>query len=265
MCGGFRFIAGLIGGFILLANSAAATQTTATQPRDRETLRIAAHSFPPWIIAEGTAPLRGIDVLIVEQLAQELGLKVEILRCPFARCLKMLEDGAVDLMTGLFRSPEREAFLHFVEPGYLRDPPKVFYLRQKQPLAISQYQDLRGLTIGVIRDSAYFEKFDADTELAKLPLVTDTQLIDMLLKGRIDTFIGTESTVDHLLMQQGKSALFRKAKFQWQSPRYSHLGLSKKSCHAVRLSEFNAAVVKLKQRHFFANLVRDWFAQAGAD
>ncbi len=207
-------------------------------------------------------PVRGIDVKIVQMLADELGIdQVEFVECPFARCLKKLETGMADMMTGLFKSEQRAQYISFAEPSYLRDPPKVFYLRKSQP-DIKSYQDLYPLTVGVVRDTVYFPQFDQDLDITKIPLVTDTQLINMLLKGRIDTFVGTESTFDYLLSRQQKMDQLKKASYRFASPRHSYFGISKKSWLNDEMATVNQTVSRLLAQNAFVKVVDDWFKQA---
>ena len=83
----------------------------------------------------------------------------------------------------------------------ITDPPNVFYLRAKADFDIKHYRDLLGKSIGVNRDSSYFIRFDNDTDLRKAVLSEESKLIELLIKRRIDTFIGTASSIDYLLQE----------------------------------------------------------------
>lgn len=166
----------------------------------------------------------------------------------------MLEAGKVDLMVNLFRIPEREKHIYFVEPNIMQDTPKRFYLALDSKIEINDYQDLIKLTIGQVRDAFYFAKFDQDESLTRIPVVEEKQLINMLVKGRIDTFIGTQATVDYLLYQEAKAHLVKKAEYRWQSGRKTYIGISKKSSLMKSIDEFNKMVARLKSDGVFEEI-----------
>lgn len=225
-----------------------------------DTMRVAVHPFPPWIIDAEPGKYTGIDIDIIKKVAEEMDQKLELLECPFARCLKMLETGVVDIMTGLFKTSDRQKYIHFVEPGYLRDPPKVFY-RRHDTADWDRYSHLYSIRVGVVRDTKYFPKFDADNNIVKVLIVDNNQLISMLQKGRIDTFIATESTIDYILLQENKRHLFTKATYRHQKPLYSYIGISMKSPLMNYTAELSSTIEKLKQDAFFINTEKQWLGR----
>ena len=56
-------------------------------------LRFVNEHWPPYIIATTDNEVKGIDVEILRNLAQRLNLDLTIGICPWARCLKAIEDG----------------------------------------------------------------------------------------------------------------------------------------------------------------------------
>ena len=59
-----------------------------------------------------------------------------------------------------------------------------------------KHKDLR---IGLLRGAAYFDQLDNDATLIKVKVSTIEQLIGMLLKGRIDTFLGREESINPII------------------------------------------------------------------
>jgi len=147
-----------------------------------EKLRVGMVNWPPAKIVEN-GRFGGTDVLMLEELAQRVGIVVEYIECPWRRCLVMLEAGDVDLISSITKSPERERYLQFIEPPYRNGYDIFFYTRGTD---LTRYEDLQGLAIGLIRGGAYFDRFDQDRSLAKFAVTREDQLIEMLSRGRLE-------------------------------------------------------------------------------
>lgn len=221
-------------------------------------LVVAIDHYPPWSIIDQT-PYRGIDVEIINTLADDLSLTIKYVTCPFKRCLAMMENGQVDFMPGLFKTPEREKYMTFIEPAYFDDPPKVFYTNKNSSKKIERYQDLKTLTIGVKRGASYFEKFDKDTNLEKFVVTEDIQLLKLLKIGRIDTFISTESFADYLIAKNGFTGAFSKASFHYGQGDVSYLALSKKSAFLNKMDMFQHSVKHALDNNTYNNIANDFY------
>lgn len=223
-----------------------------------EELIVAIDNYPPWTIIE-KKPYRGIDVDIINTLAADLSLTVKFVTCPFKRCLAMLEYGQVDLMPGLFKTPEREKYMAFIEPAYFDDPPKSFYINRKNVKQIHDYEDLKTLTIGVKRGASYFEKFDKDLQLNKFVVTNEIQLLSLLKIGRIDTFISTESLADYLIAKEGFAGEFIKAQFHYGKGDVSYLAISKKSALLKKMDLFQRSVKQAIENNTYNKIAVDFY------
>lgn len=160
--------------------------------------------WPPFRINDQKSPsgFRGIDIDIVERLAEELGVAIEIQRHPWARALEMMRNGQADMVTGAAHTPDREIFMHYVPVSYCAVRP-VFYTRKGQGQSIRSYQDLYGRKIGYSLHSAYFEPFNSDTRLSKVGLSTEQQLLQVLTLKRLDLVIGTDPNISYDMARLG--------------------------------------------------------------
>ena len=221
-------------------------------------LTVAINHYPPWVIAE-ERPFSGIDIDIIKTLSAELSLETKFKKCPWKRCLAMMENGKVDMMTGLFRTPEREAFMAFIEPAYFEDPPKVFYVPKGGSIKIDSYDDLKSLKIGIVRETKYFDQFDADASLKKHEVSREEQLVLMLAKGRIDTFVSTASQADYTIAKEGFRGKFAKASFRPGEGDVSYLALSKKSPFLKDKAKFDQAVKRAVDSGAYIQLAEDFY------
>ena len=215
-----------------------------------EKLVYAVSDFPPWTIWSddlvGSGGVKGIDVDIVNALAEKLGLTVEVVRCPWIRCLTLLENGEADITGSLLRRSEREEYLHYFMPPYLAPSYCVFYVRKGERDSIRDYEDLYGgMRVGVSRGARYFPRFDQDSRINREVVTSNDQLLPMLALNRIHTFVVEEDVGDYLIANNGYSGKFEKASYRYSFSRYGYFALSKKSLYIERADEFRVILKEM--------------------
>lgn len=170
----------------------------------KDRLVMVTEEWPPFRINDPQSPsaFKGIDIDIVERLATELGITIEIQRHPWARALEMMRDGRADMVTGAARTPEREVFMHYVPVSYCAVRP-VFFTQKGKGTTIRSYRDLYGKNIGYSFLSAYFEPFNSDSKLNKIGLSTEQQLLQVLALKRLDLVIGTDPNISYDVARLG--------------------------------------------------------------
>ncbi|MGJ8693317.1 MAG: substrate-binding periplasmic protein [Thalassotalea sp.] len=162
---------------------------------NNDTIVVATHTEPPLVyIKEGE--FIGRNVEIAKVLAASIGKKVSFIHCPFARCLSMTKAGKADMMVAINRTEARMAYLDYLAKPFSTDiTPVRFYVKADSKLMINKYEDLKGLTVGVLRGAFYFKEFQDDISLNKVEITTHGQLIEMLIKGRIDITLAREISI----------------------------------------------------------------------
>lgn len=189
-----RVIVYILIGFNL--SMSAFAQTTATITK----MSLAVDHAPPYSQISADGEISGAVVDILEVIQQRLNFKLELVECPFSRCIRMLEQGEVNAMGGLILTPKRQQLMHFVTPPYMVITSSfVFYSRHESKLDIKSYDDLYDKKIAVMRGAVYFKRFNEDEKLLKVPVLTESKAIDLLVKGRVDLVVGIESTADHAM------------------------------------------------------------------
>src|SRR4029077_11249703 len=79
-----------------------------------ERLTVAYPQWPPYkIVQNGT--IGGIDALVLDEIARRTGLEFDYVECPWTRCLIMLQDGSVDMITSIAQTEERKESMDFLE------------------------------------------------------------------------------------------------------------------------------------------------------
>jgi len=220
----------------------------------KDDLKVAVFLEPPFAtLVQGEFVGEFIDV--AKLLAKSANLNITFIRCPFARCLALVKLGSADMIFGLLKLPEREQDLLFIEPPYLEQTsPLKFYTLSKHNFSINEYSDLKDLTIGTLRGSAYFEPFDTDTNINKIELTSREQMVNMLLKGRIDTFLEREESVLPLVSKQDYQQ-FSIANYAYNKTVKSYIAISKNSSIKQYAGSFSATLAKAIDEGVIAKII----------
>lgn len=216
------------------------------QPQD--TIIVAMHIEPPFSnIVDGVFIGENID--IANALAAKLNKKVSFVYCPPARCFALLKNGQADMMIAIRKTDTRKQFLKYLEPPIkMQKLPLQFYIHADNKIELKSYEDLHSLNIGVLRGASYFDQFDQDPQLTKIPLTNYKQLVDMLLKGRIDTFLEREETITPWVDQDIYNTRIKIAKFAYDKTVGSYIAVSKKSVLANEIKQLSQAVKDLSDK-----------------
>ena len=146
--------------------------------------------------------MNGLQVKYLKNIAKHMNMEIEILPMPFARRIKELRQGNLDLLVGLQREDDEQDEVVYIAPSYetLRH---TFFVRKPDIDQLVNFNDLRTLRIGVTRNAKYFERFNRETELIMVPVSTLAQKVALLQKGRIDTFIHFQESALPLIRDMG--------------------------------------------------------------
>jgi len=147
--------------------------------------------FPPssWSYRD---QLHGVGPTLVRAALQERGLESRVdPRLPWQRALLMLQQGELDILTSVYRTPEREAVLRFVPEPYLDDRIEVWITRQPQPAvsALDQLRGKRGLMIIGYSGGQQFDRWAQQQPLSIQRVSSIAQCFAMLRAGRADYLI----------------------------------------------------------------------------
>lgn len=204
---------------------------------EREPLLVMTDHWPPFRMMEDEATgAKGLDIDLLDELSRRTGLRFEIKRAPWARGLAELEQGNADLMTGLARTAERESYIHYLKVPYYTCAPR-FYASPAVAVQLREYASLRGLRIGYVLESAYFQPFDGDQALDKVGVSHENQLLQMLARGRIDALVGTDCQVDYALLDPELAGRIVKAVYRPEARTELYIGFSRQRlAHMPRLA-----------------------------
>ncbi len=205
-------------------------------------IKTANAQWPPWRIERADGSLYGLEIDLLESLSAQLNLTLETKNCGWKRCLKHMQLGESDVITGLYRTAERERYMYFVEPPYRTQQHHCFYLNKNHQVKLADYQDLYALKVGIQSNVVYFSPFDEDKGLTKHNAIDDQALFRLLRGGRVDTVLMSCAEGDAFLQHEGLFQYFEHAEYVHSTKRPVYLAVSKLSPLAERLDELSSVL-----------------------
>ncbi len=154
--------------------------------------------FPPHIILDDPEP-HGLNVRMLQALANEVGCELQIVKSPWARALKLMQQGQIDVISQLSYHAERGKDLYFIGPHHqermwlISDP-------TTQP-ALQQLADLRSWPtswlLAMLNGGYFGEQFrqlqtDVNFKRHLLPILSNQDKLALLTSGRVQAVLEEE-------------------------------------------------------------------------
>lgn len=145
---------------------------------DAPVLKVAADfDFSPYSFYDDNNQISGLDVELINEIANRLGMKAEITFTDWITCKKMLQKKETDLILGL------EIFSNL--PGVLKTiAVSSDYLMVFGKNEINDISSLKDKRVGLITNSVIEKLYDLNCEY--VPFYTNTDVIDAVEAGTID-------------------------------------------------------------------------------
>ena len=149
-----------------------------------------ASQFPP-LIWKGPQGPEGYAYVLIEKMGERMGRRVEVGFYPWARILRMVEEGPGCATAPLARTPEREKRFRWLIP--LVYSPYVFY--GKPGASIDNLEILRKSRIGVIRASASKDWLAKNGFTQLIETKDHKDLVRMVNNGSVDAMFAFEEAM----------------------------------------------------------------------
>lgn len=166
-------------------------------------------NWPPFSVRQGDE-LNGLGVELVSEIFQGLDLPVEIRSVDKPVILeKLLREGSVDILVASYNNPDKNGYLHFIEPAYYTDAVAVL-VPNKHLFEMKEWNDLMGKTgLSLLNNDLgfQFEQF-ANKYLFVEPKPTLPAIFKVLETEHADYFVGSKSLIEYLLQDPEKAQNF---------------------------------------------------------
>lgn len=199
----------------------------------------------------------GLDVELGTVIAKEAGYQLELLEYPWPRIVFLMKSGKLDLTFSAAKNEERKQWAWFTTEHFRHGRNYLYGLKSGlgQFEGVNSLKDLEeySLVIGVQRGYQYspeYEKLlDTTWFSRRLQVFNEPEtIVEALLKGRVDAFIGSEYGTADVLMRQGASddvqAIFNLMPYFTDARTF--MMFSKASVSQQVVSDFNAAIKKVR-------------------
>lgn len=164
-----------------------------------DTVRFITIDVAPWAWSDSTTgEKRGVFPDLVRELERRTGHKIDMSLQPFVRINRELEAGARDCSIVVWV----EDNARFLVAGELVSQHPMGVLA-RAGVKLTTYEDLRSMTISVLRGAPTDARFDSDHTLRKDFDNDYDQILRKISHNRVDAIAGAMPTIRYLAAQQG--------------------------------------------------------------
>lgn len=209
--------------------------------------------YPPYYYKQNGS-FTGACVELVEQVAGTLDLDIKFREYPWKRLLTSAEQGEIDAIMPLYRTKEREKFLHFDNLGIAKETNFFFVHKEREISFDGTFESVHGYSVGIISDYSYGEKFDSYTGFEKVVTLNEEHLIQMFQHQRFDIGVGNKSVIIYHAQKQEFAD-----NIKFLSPHITddllYLGFSKNRANGELHAKFATALQKFKKTKAYRDIL----------
>jgi two-component system sensor histidine kinase EvgS len=162
--------------------------------------------WPPFTRLDASGRLSGLDVDLMNELAARSGLSIQwVAAATWQECLRLARAGAVDVLVGTARTPEREDFLAFTR-SYLEVPMALIVRTESPFLSVPTAMNgkVAALPSGYVT-TQYFER--RYPNVAKSYTTNTEQAFLFVARGDADYTVENILAANHMILNRGFSNL----------------------------------------------------------
>ena len=171
---------------LVIASPSFSQQSSAGRTPLSLSVSVPPEGWPPYIICDEDAAVRGVMMDVLTEIAQTLGRQVQVVKFPEMRGRMLMQMGEIDAY------PKAQEWVKDPDSFLWTDPivfsEDVLVLKANSPLEFTGPESLYGLDVGVIHGFGY-PTLDEHLEKSRIRAHrarTTENLIDMVDQGRID-------------------------------------------------------------------------------
>jgi len=224
---------------------------------NQEIVIVRGQNFPPYHYIDENGKEKGFVIEIILGTIRNMELKVSFEQYPWSRCINLVKKGGADAMMNLFKTKERELFMHFENNIIAYETNSLFILADNKIDYNGDLSALRSQRFGTIRNYSYGKKFDLLTFPKNYQMETEKELIKSLINLRCDIIIGNKLTVQVLINQMGyKNKITRLKQGVSNDPLY--IGFSKAKGNAQLAKQFSKTLNEFKSSTEYKDILQKY-------
>ncbi len=206
-------------------------------------------NWPPFTPNKQGLATEGLSLSLMQEIFSRLGIEVEVELFPQKRMLSLLKKGKKDGATVISKNANRQKFLEYTDPIFIKKGVIYFLAERKPPIEWENFGDLKGLRIGLVSGHNYGDEFNQAVKKYNLSIQHVTRIeqnFDKLIGRRIDAFLCVELTAKQFLHDPKYSGKISQASKSYYSKGY-HIGFSKKSNARHLIPRVNKVIREMKK------------------
>lgn len=213
-------------------------------------------SFPPYEFLEENGSYRGFNVDIMNAIAVETGVHIEIIPMEWQEALNALGNGRVDAIQGMTKSQSREEFYMFSQE-IVTNSQVIFVL--KDTVTISSEKDLGGHTVALQKGDISWEKLKNIPNINIVFTENQNQAMNFLLQGKADAFVGNRLVGLYNLQKANKS---NNVKIVGEPLNVSQYCSAVLIGNSDILEVLNSGIEKIKSNGTYEKIYFKWFGES---
>lgn len=232
----------------------------AAQFGESKKIVLATSPYAPYIIFNRkTDNVEGIDIDLLREILKRKGIELVAYITPWDTALRMIKEGACDMIPNISRDSERERTMSF-SASYRNEESFGFYVRSDTGLRIGKLEDLRGKRVGIIQGYTYFPAFDKDLAIRKEASINEETLFKRLIKGQIEAVIMDRYSGDYHLNSSLKGQGIERTAYVETVRRenVSNMAFTRAKDMSAVIELFNAGFRELQQDGTLDHIVKKY-------
>ncbi|MGE3988121.1 transporter substrate-binding domain-containing protein [Pseudorhodoplanes sp.] len=163
----------------------------------RGEIRIGVHAaLKPWSYRDPNGNLVGLEVDLAREVAETLGVKLELVAIESSNRMQFLQQKKIDLIIGgMGDTPDRRKVVGMVEPHYFASGANV--LARKN--ALKDWSDLKDKPVCAKQGVFYGKLVEQETGAKLVSFIGNTEALQALRSGKCVAFLTDDSNVSLLL------------------------------------------------------------------
>lgn len=165
-----------------------------------EEITIVFEEWPPYQFTQDKE-IVGMDTEVVKEAFRRMGTNIKFRSLPWARALEEVKNGDAHAIFSI-AYPDQHQFLHFPKTP-ISAQRSVFFVRKDSDMKISDISDLEGVSVGVVRDNFYGDRFDKNEKIKRDVANNQFLIFKKLLAKRHDIMISFDVVGLYVAKQMG--------------------------------------------------------------
>lgn len=208
--------------------------------------------YPPYEFLDENGEPAGFNVDLTKAIAQYMDLDVEIILAPWTVTYNRLINGEIDMVQGLFYSPERDLTMAFTQA---HSSVNHVAITRVEDSPINSFEDLEGKRILVLKNDITHEMLKGKgLEKQLIPVDSFSSVLIKLASGEGDCAIAAQSPADYWIRKL-KITNLTMGQYSFISAQYNYGALEEKSEY---LNPFKEGLSLLKANGEYRKIDLKW-------